>query len=59
MDVLLTLPPETTIRPGHTDPTSVADELESNRFVRIWRGRDPLGLDVFSTQLLQKKVLTP
>jgi hydroxyacylglutathione hydrolase len=43
MDVLLKLPPETTIRPGHTDPTTVADELESNRFVRIWRGLDPEG----------------
>ena len=43
MDVLLTLPPETTIRPGHTDPTTVAEELESNRFVRIWRGEDPEG----------------
>ena len=41
MDVLLALPPETTIRPGHTDPTTVGDELESNRFVRIWRGEDP------------------
>jgi hydroxyacylglutathione hydrolase len=43
MEVLLALPPETTIRPGHTDPTTVADELESNRFVRIWRGMDPEG----------------
>jgi hydroxyacylglutathione hydrolase len=43
MDVLLALPPETTIRPGHTDPTTVADELESNRFVRIWRGVDGEG----------------
>jgi len=43
MDVLLQLPPETTIRPGHTDPTTVADELEHNRFVRIWRGVDPEG----------------
>jgi hydroxyacylglutathione hydrolase len=40
MEVLLALPPETTIRPGHTDPTTVADELESNGFVRIWRGED-------------------
>jgi hydroxyacylglutathione hydrolase len=40
MDVLLALPPETTIHPGHTDPTTVGDELESNRFVRIWRGED-------------------
>jgi hydroxyacylglutathione hydrolase len=43
MDVLLQLPPETTIRPGHTDPTTVADELENNAFVRVWRGLDPEG----------------
>jgi hydroxyacylglutathione hydrolase len=43
MEVLLALPPETTIRPGHTDPTTVAEELETNRFVRIWRGLDPEG----------------
>jgi glyoxylase-like metal-dependent hydrolase (beta-lactamase superfamily II) len=43
MDVLLTLPAETTIRPGHTDPTTVADELEHNAFVRVWRGIDPEG----------------
>ena len=29
MDVLLALPPDTPIRPGHTDPTTVADELET------------------------------
>ena len=45
MDVLLALPPETTIRPGHTDPTTVADELETNAFVRIWRGLDPEGAE--------------
>ena len=43
MDTLLTLPPETTIRPGHTDPTTVADELETNPFVRVWRGLDDEG----------------
>jgi glyoxylase-like metal-dependent hydrolase (beta-lactamase superfamily II) len=43
MDVLLALPPETAIHPGHTDPTTVAEELESNPFVRIWRGLDPEG----------------
>jgi hydroxyacylglutathione hydrolase len=43
MDTLLKLPPETRIHPGHTDPTTVADELEHNKFVRIWRGRDPEG----------------
>ncbi len=43
MDTLLKLPPETRIHPGHTDPTTVVDELESNKFVRIWRGLDPEG----------------
>ena len=43
MDTLLTLPPQTRIHPGHTDPTTVADELEHNAFVRIWRGLDPEG----------------
>ena len=43
MDTLLKLPPETRIHPGHTDPTTVAEELEHNRFVRIWRGVDPEG----------------
>ncbi|HEY2159937.1 MAG TPA: MBL fold metallo-hydrolase [Solirubrobacteraceae bacterium] len=43
MDTLLKLPPQTRIHPGHTDPTTVADELEQNPFVRIWRGADPEG----------------
>jgi hydroxyacylglutathione hydrolase len=43
MDKLLALPASTRIHPGHTDPTTVADELEHNRFVRIWRGVDPEG----------------
>ncbi|MGB9182511.1 MAG: hypothetical protein WCB67_00465, partial [Solirubrobacteraceae bacterium] len=41
MDTLLKLPASTRIHPGHTDPTTVEDELERNRFVRIWRGLDP------------------
>jgi hydroxyacylglutathione hydrolase len=45
MDVLLELPGDTTIRPGHTDPTTVDEELASNRFVRIWRGLDAEGSD--------------
>lgn len=45
MEVLLSLPPETDVRPGHTDPTTVADELEHNPFVRIWRGVDPEGTE--------------
>ena len=43
MDTLLTLPGHTRIHPGHTDPTTVADEREHNAFVRIWRGLDPEG----------------
>jgi glyoxylase-like metal-dependent hydrolase (beta-lactamase superfamily II) len=45
MDKLLQLPPHTRIHPGHTDPTTVADELENNAFVRIWRGVDPEGTE--------------
>ncbi len=43
MDKLLKLAPETRIHPGHTDSTTVRDELDCNRFVRIWRGEDPEG----------------
>jgi hydroxyacylglutathione hydrolase len=43
MDKLLALPLSTRIHPGHTDPTTVADELEHNSFVRIWRGVDKEG----------------
>ncbi|HEY6523974.1 MAG TPA: MBL fold metallo-hydrolase [Solirubrobacteraceae bacterium] len=45
MDKLLALPAATRIHPGHTDPTTVADELETNRFVRIWRGVDAEGTE--------------
>jgi len=40
MDVLMKLPPETVVRPGHTDATTVGDEWERNPFVRLWRGLD-------------------
>ncbi|MGZ4173710.1 MAG: MBL fold metallo-hydrolase [Solirubrobacteraceae bacterium] len=43
MDKLLALPESTRIHPGHTEPTTVADELEHNAFVRIWRGLDSEG----------------
>jgi glyoxylase-like metal-dependent hydrolase (beta-lactamase superfamily II) len=45
MDVLMGLPQQTVIRPGHTDPTTVGEEWETNRFVRVWRGLDPEGTD--------------
>jgi glyoxylase-like metal-dependent hydrolase (beta-lactamase superfamily II) len=43
MDVLLALPDDTRIHPGHTDPTTVAEEREENRFVRLWLGLDKEG----------------
>ena len=43
MEVLLALPPETRILPGHSEETSVAEEWEVNPFVRIWRGLDSEG----------------
>lgn len=45
MEVILTLPPETVLRPGHTEPSTVGDELEHNPFVRLWRGLDPEGTE--------------
>ncbi|MEA2179690.1 MAG: hydroxyacylglutathione hydrolase [Solirubrobacteraceae bacterium] len=40
---LLELPGETVIHPGHTLPTTVAEERESNPFFRIWSGKDREG----------------
>lgn len=45
MDTIMGLPPETVLRPGHTDPSTVADEYETNRFIRVWRGLDPEGTE--------------
>jgi glyoxylase-like metal-dependent hydrolase (beta-lactamase superfamily II) len=42
-DRLLTRPPETIVHPGHTDPTTVAEERDENPFVRVMRGIDPEG----------------
>ncbi len=41
MEVLMRLAPATRLHPGHTDPTTVGDEWESNSFIRVWRGLDP------------------
>ena len=43
MERLLKLPSETKLHPGHRGATTVADELEANPFVRVWRGADPEG----------------
>jgi len=40
---LLTLPHETSIHPGHRQPSTLGDEWNDNPFVRIWRGVDPEG----------------
>jgi hydroxyacylglutathione hydrolase len=45
MDTLMALPGETNLHPGHTDPTTVADEWEHNRFIRLWRGLDEEGTE--------------
>jgi glyoxylase-like metal-dependent hydrolase (beta-lactamase superfamily II) len=38
MEVLMTLPPEVRVLPGHTDETTIGREWEENPFVRYWRG---------------------
>jgi glyoxylase-like metal-dependent hydrolase (beta-lactamase superfamily II) len=38
MDVLLGLPHELRVLPGHTDETTLAREWDENPFVRYWRG---------------------
>ncbi|MBA2461003.1 MAG: MBL fold metallo-hydrolase [Actinobacteria bacterium] len=43
MERLMSLPHETRVHPGHTLPTTVGEEWESNPFIRIWRGVDPEG----------------
>jgi hydroxyacylglutathione hydrolase len=45
MGTLMELPPETVIYPGHSEPTSVAQEWDSNSFIRVWRGLDPEGAE--------------
>ena len=39
---LMELPPETTVHPGHREPTTIGEENEGNPFVRVWRGADDL-----------------
>ena len=45
MDVLLALPDETRVLPGHTDETTVGREREHNPFVRVWSGAEPEGTE--------------
>ena len=41
MDVLMTLPPEVRVLPGHTDETTIGREWDENPFVTYWRGETP------------------
>ena len=45
MDVLMKLPPETRVLPGHTDETTIGREWKENPFVRVWRGVEPEGTE--------------
>jgi hydroxyacylglutathione hydrolase len=41
MDVLMALPHESRVLPGHTDSTTIGREWDENPFVRFWRGLEP------------------
>jgi hydroxyacylglutathione hydrolase len=43
MGTLMELPLDTVIYPGHSEETSVAQEWDSNAFIRVWRGLDAEG----------------
>src|ERR671937_476137 len=45
MEVLMKLPPDTRVLPGHTDETTIGREWEHNPFVRVWRGEEPEGTE--------------
>jgi glyoxylase-like metal-dependent hydrolase (beta-lactamase superfamily II) len=41
MDVLMRLPEQTVVHPGHTEPSTIGQEWQDNPFIRAWRGLDP------------------
>jgi glyoxylase-like metal-dependent hydrolase (beta-lactamase superfamily II) len=41
MEVLMKLPPDTVLRPGHIEETTVGDEWAGNGFILRWRGIEP------------------
>jgi hydroxyacylglutathione hydrolase len=43
MDVLMGLPPEVAVYPGHSEETTIGREWDENPFIRVWRGVDPEG----------------
>jgi glyoxylase-like metal-dependent hydrolase (beta-lactamase superfamily II) len=40
MDVLMALPKEMAVYPGHTEATTIGAEWRTNPFIRAWRGAD-------------------
>ena len=42
LDVLMALPRQTLVFPGHAEATTIGEEWEHNPFVRAWRGLDPI-----------------
>jgi glyoxylase-like metal-dependent hydrolase (beta-lactamase superfamily II) len=45
MGTLMELHRDTVIHPGHTHPSTVAQEWETNAFIRVWRGLDREGAE--------------
>jgi glyoxylase-like metal-dependent hydrolase (beta-lactamase superfamily II) len=45
MDVLMALPDETRVLPGHTDETTIGRERRENPFVRVWSGAEEEGTE--------------
>ena len=45
MNVLMKLPPDTRVYPGHTEETTIGREWDENPFVRVWRGEEPEGIE--------------
>jgi glyoxylase-like metal-dependent hydrolase (beta-lactamase superfamily II) len=45
MDVLMALPDETRVLPGHTDETTIGRERRENPFVRVWSGAEDEGTE--------------
>lgn len=50
MDVLMKLPHDVRVHPGHKEPTTIGDEWEHNVFIRLWRGLDPAGTETVTVK---------
>ena len=45
MDVLMALPDETRVLPGHTQETTIGRERRENPFIRVWSGAETEGIE--------------